>query len=207
MSPGFKITKMKKLHVISRWLVLLSVALLIPTLIQPLWRIDLFAPQYPEGLYMLIWKDHLSGDIQVINGLNHYIGMKTINEDMFPELDYITYVLYFMMGVGLIAFLINKRWILIANAGIFIVVAVVALYDFYRWGYDYGHNLDPDAAIQVPGMSYQPPVLGHKKLLNFDAWSTPAEGGWFLVASGSLIMLLIVLELWYFSRKNKTRQL
>jgi copper chaperone NosL len=196
---------MKKLHSISRWLVLLSIVLLIPTLIFPLWRIDLFAPQYPEGLYMLIWKDHLSGDVQVINGLNHYIGMKTINEEMFPELNYITYVLYFMMGVGLLTFLINKRWMLISNAGIFIAVAVVALYDFYRWGYDYGHNLDPDAAIQVPGMSYQPPVLGHKKLLNFDAWSTPAEGGWFLVASGTLILVLIVGEIWYFGRKKKTK--
>lgn len=196
---------MKKLHTISRWLVLLSIILLIPTLLLPLWRIDLFAPQYPEGLYMLIWKDHLSGDVQVINGLNHYIGMKTINEEMFPELNYITYVLYFMMGVCFITFLINKRWMLITNAVTFLTVAIIALYDFYRWGYDYGHNLDPDAAIQVPGMSYQPPVLGHKKLLNFDAWSTPAEGGWFLVASGSLIILLIILEIKYFGRKNKSK--
>jgi copper chaperone NosL len=206
MPPGLKKATMKKLHTITRWLVLLSVVLLLPTLFLPLWRIDLFAPQYPEGLYMLIWKDHLSGDVQVINGLNHYIGMKTINEDMFPELDYITYILYFMMAVGLFTFLIQKRWMLIANAVVFISIAAIALYDFYRWGYDYGHNLDSDAAIQVPGMSYQPPVLGHKKL-NFDAWSTPAEGGWFLVVSGALIMILIVLEVRFFGRNNNTRSL
>ena len=43
--------------------------------------------QYPEGLLlcMLIWKDHLSGDVQVINGLNHYIGMKHIWQTCFPN--------------------------------------------------------------------------------------------------------------------------
>ena len=44
--------------------------------------------------------------------------------------------------------------------------------DFYLWGYDYGHNLDTEhAIIKVPGMSYQPPLIGSKKLLNFKAIS------------------------------------
>ena len=40
----------------------------------------------------------------------------------------------------------------------FIFIFGVAFYGrFYLWEYDYGHNLNPNAAIVVPGMSYQPP--------------------------------------------------
>jgi copper chaperone NosL len=60
------------------------------------------------------------------------------------------------------------------------------MYDFYQWGYDYGHNLDPTAPIQVPGLSYQPPLFGHKRLLNFDAYSLPDVGGWIVIAAAVL---------------------
>ena len=61
--------------------------------------------------------------------------------------------------------------------------ALAGLADFYRWGYDYGHNLDPDAIIKIPGMTYQPPLLGAKQLLNFYATSWPASGGMVLIAA------------------------
>ena len=60
--------------------------------------------------------------------------------------------------------------------------AVAGLVDFWRWGYDYGHELDEHAAIKVPGMSYQPPVIGTKQLLNFQASSWPELGGWIALA-------------------------
>lgn len=54
------------------------------------------------------------------------------------------------------------------------------LIDFYMWGHDYGHNLSPDAPIKVPGMSYQPPLLGCKQLLNINACSWPYTGSIFI---------------------------
>jgi copper chaperone NosL len=71
---------------------------------------------------------------------------------------------------------------------------LAGLIDFYRWGYNYGHNLDPNAAIQVPGMTYQPPLIGYKNLLNFTAYSGPDVGGWILIASGTLAGLLLGWE-------------
>jgi copper chaperone NosL len=69
-------------------------------------------------------------------------------------------------------------------AGCFLLLAVAGLVDFYLWAYDYGHNLDIEhAAIKVPGMSYQPPIIGSKKLLNFTAHSWPGMGGWAAFAS------------------------
>ena len=41
----------------------------------PIWRIDLDAPQYPEGLNLLIYANKLGGNVDIINGLNHYIGI------------------------------------------------------------------------------------------------------------------------------------
>ena len=50
----------------------------------PLWNIMLGAPQYPEPLGMNIHITGIQGvsefDLQNIDGLNHYIGMKTISE-------------------------------------------------------------------------------------------------------------------------------
>jgi len=46
----------------------------------------------------------------------------------------------------------------------------------------------------VEGMAYQPPLIGHKKLLNFDAWSTPDIGGWVLFVAVALAALIFLVE-------------
>ncbi len=77
---------------------------------------------------------------------------------------------------------------------IFVLFSILAMVDFYRWNYNYGHHLDPKAAIKVPGMSYQPPLIGYKKLLNFGAYSMPDIGGIFFIASVVLVLLVILIE-------------
>lgn len=75
--------------------------------------------------------------------------------------------------------------------------------DFWRWEYDYGHNLDPNAAIIVPGMAYQPPLIGFKQLLNFGAYSMPDMGGMIFIAVGLLLLTAVFLE-W---KKHKNQKL
>ena len=147
------------------WLSIGSVAL-ITTYFLPIWRIDLWAPQYPEGLSMKIWLSKLSGDIEIINGLNHYIGMAHIKEEMFPEFKILNYCIAFIMAAGLLTALLRSKKGLVAFLSLLIISGVIALYDFWKWGYEYGHNLSDDAAIKVPGMAYQPPLLGYKELLD-----------------------------------------
>ena len=72
--------------------------------------------------------------------------------------------------------------------------SAAGLCDFWKWGYDYGHHLDPHAAIKVPGMSYQPPLIGSKQLLNFHATSWPDIGGWILVGALVCVLVVTVLE-------------
>ena len=68
-----------------RFLLIICGLALVAVLFVPLWRIDLAAPQYPEGLRLLIYPDKLAGNVDIINGLNHYIGMKTLHTEDFME--------------------------------------------------------------------------------------------------------------------------
>ncbi|MDX2048397.1 MAG: nitrous oxide reductase accessory protein NosL [Chitinophagaceae bacterium] len=189
------------LNVSSRILVVFASVALIAVFFLPAWRIDLFAPQYPEGLTMNIWINGLSGDVDVINGLNHYIGMKHITVEMFPEFRFLPYVVVFFMVLGMLVAITGKRKFLLAYLVLTAIGGAAAMYDFYQWGYDYGHNLDPKAPIQVPGLSYQPPLIGHKRLLNFDAYSFPDVGGWVVIGAAVLAFMVWLFE-WYHDRKK-----
>jgi len=153
--------------------------------VLPLWHIGLKAPQYPEGLGLYIAVNRIIGekpqDLGSINNLNHYIGMKVITPEDIPELRYMPWLVAGLIAAGLAAAASGKRALLYAWVGLFAMGAVAGLVDFYLWGYDYGHNLAPDAIIKIPGMSYQPPLIGSKQLLNFYATSWPAAGGWVLI--------------------------
>ncbi len=192
------------LSVTSRILVAFASGALIAVYFLPAWRIDLFAPQYPEGLTMYIWINKLTGDVDIINGLNHYIGMKHISAEMFPEFRFLPYVVGFFILLGMMAAIIGRRKFLLLYVILTIIGGILVPYDLYRWGYAYGHELDPKAAIQVPGLSYQPPVFGHKRLLNFDAYSFPDVAGWIVVGAGLLAATIWFVE-WYRHRKIKKK--
>jgi copper chaperone NosL len=157
-----------------------AAAMLVATLL-PLWEVRLVAPQYPEGLGLQILSHTVRGlgpnDLNSINMLNHYIGMKSIVPESIPELRFMPWLIVALAGGLLaIAWRGSRRWLLLWLA-VVVVAGVVGLWDFWRWEYDYGHNLDLDTAvIIVPGMSYQPPLIGSKQLLNFVATAWPGSG-------------------------------
>jgi copper chaperone NosL len=192
---------MTPLKPISRLLVALAALLMVSAYFVPLWQILMWAPQYPEGLEMDIWINNITGDVKIISGLNHYIGMKHIEVEMFPEFTYMIYIVGFLIGFGLLAAIINRRIMVWSFMGLLILTGIAALVDFWLWGYDYGHNLNPNAAIIVPGMSYQPPLIGTKQLLNFTAFSGPDIGGWIFVVSALLVIATLVFEI-YKSKKQ-----
>lgn len=184
----------------SRWLVLVAVALLATAYILPLWRVDLIAPQYPEGLGMLIRINGVDGlkqgDLQSINGLNHYIGMKTIEPDAIPELRYMPWILGGLIVAGLAVAGLRRRVPLHLYTVLLFAVLGLGLWDYWRWGYDYGHDLDQETAIiKIPGMTYSPPVIGRKKLLNFTATSWPSYGGIAMGLAAGLVLTASVSTL------------
>ena len=170
----------------------------------PLWNIMLGAPQYPEPLGMNIYINGIKGvsefDLQNIDGLNHYIGMKTIPKpdemwefSVFPKV--ILGMVILGVVIGLMGFFnkINYKFFL----GWFVlmsVLGILGMYDFNNWLIDYGSNLDPNAIIKVTNpdgtpMSYKPPLFGFQKLLNFDVTSLPHTGGYLMFVGMSLTIV------------------
>lgn len=185
---------MKKLTIPGRISTLIIIGCLASLWFLPMWRIDLRAPQYPDGISMQIWINDVKGDVEIINGLNHYIGMKTIHKRDFPEFEFLPIVMIVFMGLGLVVALLNRKVFYYIWTGLFAFIGVFSFYDFYKWEYNYGHNLDPHAPIQVPGMSYQPPLFGYKKMLNFEALSQPDIAGWLYIAAGAILVGICVYE-------------
>lgn len=177
----------------------LSAIALIIVIFVPIWRIELTAPQYPEGLVMQIYSNHLAGDVQIINGLNNYIGMRQLSADDFVEFTVLPYIIGALALIGFLSIVINRKWFFYTWTTSFILFAFASMVDFYLWERDYGHNLDPTAPIQVPGMTYSPPLIGFKQLLNFGAYSIPDIGGWLLVAAGLALLSGVIIEI----RKSK----
>jgi copper chaperone NosL len=182
----------------SRILLAVAALALLAIYVVPLWRIDLHAPQYPEGLGLRIWVNQITGvkpnDLNSINMLNHYIGMHEISPDDIPELRLMPWILGGLVGLGLLVAGLGRRgplyaWLLLLSFG-----AVAGLVDFWMWGYRYGHELDEHAAIKVPGMSYQPPVIGTKQLLNFEAAAWPETGAWIALAVFAVGLWVLLRE-------------
>lgn len=183
-------------------LLFISALCLSISIFVPIWRIELDAPQYPEGLNLLIYADKLGGNVEIINGLNHYIGMRTLHADDFVEFTVLPYIIGFFALLNLLVLLSANKKFLNVLFILFVAFGVLAMVDFWRWEYDYGHNLDPNAAIVVPGMAYQPPLIGFKQLLNFGAYSIPDIGGILFIASGLLVLISVYSEKSFRFRKN-----
>src|SRR5262249_8358865 len=80
-----------------RGLIVIAALLLLPAYFLPLWKMTMFAPQYPDGLRLEIYSWKLVGgnggqDIKEINVLNHYIGMRDLAPADFTEFKWIPFV-------------------------------------------------------------------------------------------------------------------
>jgi copper chaperone NosL len=194
---------------LSRSLLILTSISLVVSIFVPIWRIELDAPQYPEGLMMQIHANKLGGQVDIINGLNHYIGMQTLHAENFIEFTVLPYIIGFFALLTLASAIIGRKKLLYFTFWAFVIFGIVAMADFWRWEYNYGHNLDPSAAIIVPGMSYQPPLIGFKQLLNFGAYSIPDIGGWLFISGGVFMLIAVLIEIGLVQKifERKTAQL
>lgn len=190
------------LSALSKILIFISGILLILVLFVPLWQIELEAPQYPEGLVLKMYPHKIGGNVDIINGLNHYIGMRTLHTKDFIEFTVLPYIVgFFALLCFIVVALKKQKWLTVLFT-LFVIFGIVSMIDFWRWEYAYGHELNPDAPIQVPGMAYQPPLIGYKQLLNFGAFSIPDIGGFLFILVGLLLLIALLLP-WFKRRQAK----
>lgn len=194
---------------LSRTLLIVAAIFTAVSAFVPIWRIDLAAPQYPEGMSLFIGGyEGLSGgdggnDLYKINELNHYVGMAQMHKGDFWEFMVLPYLLLaFAVCFAVAAFMKSKK-LTLAGLISFGIFGVLGFIDFYHWTYVYGHNLSPDAPIKVPGMAYQPPIIGEKTLLNFDALSQPHYGGYLLILAGLILAFVVFKEIGVFDLFKK----
>jgi len=194
-TAGFHGPNMNRL---SRLLTAAAALLLGGLFVAPIWSIQLAAPQYPEGLGMKIGINSVRGltpdDLDNINKLNHYIGMQRITPEAIPELRIMPWIVGALVLTGLLVALLARRRLLYGWVVLFCAVAVAGLVDFWRWEHDYGTKIDFEhAIIKIPGMTYEPPLIGIKQLLNFTAVSWPDVGGWLAFASLGLALVAVAV--------------
>lgn len=185
---------------LARWLVAAAALLLALSPLLPIWRISLLAPQYPEGMGMLIRLNTIEGakenDLENINHLNHYIGMRLIEPADMPELAYMPWVVVAIAAAGFAVAALGRRPAVYAWAGIFGAGSIAGIADFWWRTYTYGHTLDfAHAAIQIPGLAYQPPLIGSKQIANFTASAWPASGGLAITLAAGLTVAAVWLSL------------
>ncbi|KAA3616135.1 MAG: hypothetical protein DWQ05_10325 [Calditrichaeota bacterium] len=186
----------------SQILMIVGSLLLLPLFVLPLWNISLEAPQYPTALgidiYITKMADHNEGDIQNINILNHYVGMQKLPEKM-KEFELFPIVIIVMTILGVIFGFIGNKKLFLTWFVLIGILGCIGMYDFYLWEYDYGHNLNPKAAIKFPGTAYQPPLIGTKEILNFKAHSYPMSGGYIM-----FIGIFMTLGAYFVARKENS---
>lgn len=175
-------------------------ALIVPlvlSFVTPMWRISMYAPQYPKGLYLDIYSHKLAAGnegqhLQEINTLNHYIGMKHLDRTEMSDLDWLPFGFGALVLLALRAAAIGTTRSLIDLTVVNLYVCSFAFARFIYRLYLYGHDLAPDAPIKVE--PFTPAIFGTKQIANFTTHSYPALGGYLIFAYAAGVTLL---TLWY----------
>jgi len=178
-----------------RRLIALAALVLLPVFFLPvlhIWEMRLWAPQYSEGLKLTIYTNTIKGDLQNINILNHYVGMKAITPSDFKEFQYMPQALTGFGVLALLAALLNRRWIAILGWVLFSVFALLMFREYATWLYKYGHELNPRAAIKLD--AFTPPLIGYAKMANFKVLSLPGPGTILLGIAWLLGPVALLLE-------------
>ncbi len=165
-----------------------AAALLFLAMGMPLWKMTLLAPQYPGGLHMSAYGDRFEGDVREINILNHYIGMKPIDQDEVLELRLFKPAMVALIVVILVLGVVRlPHWLKVAESLLIWLLPLGLVLDLQWWLYRYGHSLDPKAPLRLP--AFTPRVVGVTRVMNFHNEAGLATGFWLLVAAAAVISL------------------
>lgn len=170
---------------LSTGLLIAAAALLAISTFLPYWRMRLNAPQYPSGLFVTVYVNHMEGDVAEIDGLNHYIGMRPLGDAAKIEraIAPIAMVVIGLMIIG-VAF-IHSKWL-----AVFAIPAMtfpfVFIGDLWVWLWYYGNNLDPTAPLSSSIKPFTPAVLGTGHVGQFSTTAV-LQVGWYLALAAAIL--------------------
>ncbi|MFG6115877.1 hypothetical protein ACGTN9_11850 [Halobacillus sp. MO56] len=164
--------------------------LLVVSIFLPWWGMKFYAPQYQEGLDIIVYPTTLDGDIDIVNGLNHYIGMAEFSNASFPELVFMPYIIGGFAVLVLIGAVLRNKKALAGLIGLYVALGALGIWDMYRWLKKFGTDLDPKAPIELE--PFVPPLIGENTIANFVTNSAFSYGAYLL----AVVFLLLVIPLW-----------
>lgn len=191
------------LYIVAGIILLISIS-------YPYWGMVLLAPQYPGGLEMRVFVNYMTGDddpqldeVHEIDGLNHYIGMKSLYEAANFERSIAIPALLIMVALLVVAALWNKRWTWILTVPT-ISFPAVFLGDLAFWMNHYGQNLDPYAPLSSAIKPFTPPVLGEGVVGQFSTIATVDTGWYMAVGAVALVSIGLLIRFgMYLSRRSQ----
>ncbi|MCC6659746.1 MAG: cytochrome C [Phycisphaerales bacterium] len=167
--------------------------LLLVSLFLPYWRMELVAPQYPDGLFITAYVNHLSGDVREVDGLNHYIGMRPLGEAAAFERAASVWMIISMVLLVEGAAAIHSRWaVLLALPAVTFPLGFVA--DLYYWMRTFGLNLNPEAPLSSSIKPFVPTVVGEGGIGQFKTYAEFGPGYWLTVAAAVTIIVGFVFH-------------
>jgi hypothetical protein len=162
--------------------------LLLVSIFFPYWHMELEAPQYPKGLFLTAYVNHLSGDVTEIDGLNHYIGMRPLGEAAAFERTASIWAVIAMFLLVEGAALIHSKWaVLIAIPAVGFPIGFLA--DLYYWMRTFGLNLNPEAPLSNSVKPFVPTVIGEGGIGQFKTYAELGDGYWLAVACSVLVII------------------
>jgi copper chaperone NosL len=176
-------------------LMLIAAVVLFVSTFFPYWRMEMQAPQYPRGLEMSVYVNRVEGDVQEVDTLNHYIGMRPLSEAGELERSLAVIAITALVMLVVAAIFIHNPCALLLTWPV-MLYPVIFLADLWYWMQDFGMNLDEKAPLSSIIEPFVPPLLGEGKIAQFKTLAIWESGLWMSVAASVLIALGI-----YFHRR------
>lgn len=159
---------------------------------QPWWSFKLYAPQYPNGLTLVISLTGMGGDVHEIDLLNHYIGMAHLADAAPLERSLAGWGVATICILTLAGLLVTGRKLDKFVAIPAISFPLVFLADSFAWLYRFGHDLDPKAPIKLG--AFTPEMFGNGQIGQFGTFAAPAIGFWLTIAGVVCVVAAAILR-------------
>jgi hypothetical protein len=173
----------------------IAALLLIASTFLPYWKMTMTAPQYPKGLHVYVYVNHLEGDMREIDELNHYLGMATLDSGGQIER---SFSLAAIVVIGLLlaaSIFVHSKWAALLALPALLYPAIFVA-DLWYILYQFGHSIDPKSALGGAIKPFTPPIVGIGKVGQFGTIANFEIGFWL-----ALLSVVVVLIGLYFHRR------
>jgi len=171
---------------------LIAAALVAVSIFLPLWGMTLVSTQYPEGLRMVVYPSRIVGDIHELNVLNHYVGMMPISDGFFTELRILPAAFAALAALLAAAAFVRRHWAVLLPLVGMTALAVYGFASMRHRLWQFGHELDPAAAIDIP--PFTPAMFGLHEIAQFAGYSYFSWGTFLPMVAGALAAAVLASD-------------